>query len=94
VLGGLDREPPDSGAGNLADVPFVGSHDGVSSSTDGTFDDGHVDDVVVIGSSGELSDAATLFRGTTGRTSSAMKPMWRAHIRRSSRSAAMRAPVS
>ena len=60
-LNGLDRKPLAGCASDFPDMGFVGSHDSLSSSTDGTFDNCHIDDVVVIGSSGELADEATLF---------------------------------
>jgi hypothetical protein len=55
-LDDLHRKPLAGCASDLPDMGFVGSHDSLSSSTDGTFDDGHVDDVAVHGSSGELAD--------------------------------------
>jgi hypothetical protein len=60
-LDGLNLKSLAGRASDLPDMAFVGSHDSISSSTDGTVDDPHVDDVVVLRSSGELADVATLF---------------------------------
>jgi hypothetical protein len=48
------------GAGDVSNVGFVRGHNDISSSTEGAFDHGDIDYVVVVSSSGELTDAACL----------------------------------